>query len=153
MIAKPLNLFLVDDDEDDVDFFEQTVRAVNPQVYFSSAQNGQQALDRLRSANVVQPDLIFLDLNMPLMDGKQCLKEIKSDPELSAIPVIIYTTSSQSRDIEETMMNGAVCFITKPASLRELQSILYTLMDSLPHGLQKAARMLSNQSSTFIVSS
>lgn len=144
---------MVDDDEDDVNFFEQTVKDVNPNVHFSAAGNGQQALDLLRSGNGSLPDLLFLDLNMPLMDGKQCLKELKADPELSRIPVIIYTTSSQSRDIEETMMNGAVCFITKPSSLKELQSILDTLMGSLPHGLQKAARMLSNHSSTFIVSS
>jgi CheY-like chemotaxis protein len=153
MKTRPIHLFLVDDDEDDAGFFEQTIKDIDPQVHFKAAQNGQQALDLLRSEDGASPDLIFLDLNMPVMDGKQCLQELKADPGLSHIPVIIYTTSSQSRDIEEAMINGAVCFITKPSSLKELQFILATLMNSLPHGLQKAARMLSNESNTFIVSS
>jgi DNA-binding NarL/FixJ family response regulator len=65
--------------------------------------------------------------------------------------VIMYTTSSQSRDIEEAMLNGAVCFITKPSSLNELKHILSSIASSLPNNLEKTLRHLSNTAGTFIV--
>src|SRR5687768_14961993 len=104
-----MNFLLVDDDPDDTLLFKEVLHEVNSSVGFASAANGKAALSLLRSGTIPLPQIIFLDLNMPLMNGKECLMEIKQDPELMHIPVIIYTTSSQSRDIEETMMGGALC--------------------------------------------
>ena len=116
----------------------------------ASATDGQEALDQLLSKSII-PDLIFLDLNMPRMDGKECLALIKQEDELKHIPVIMYTTSSQSQDIEQTMLQGAVCFITKPSSLRELENILSSIAESMPEDLEEALRYLSNNANTFIV--
>lgn len=115
---------LVDDDLDDTFLFEEMLQQVNTSVIFQNATNGKEALDRLRAANAQLPDIIFLDLNMPRMDGRQCLAELKDDPRLKHIPVIIYTTSAHPKDITQTLQNGAACFITKPTDTRELKNIL-----------------------------
>lgn len=148
---RPLSFFLADDDPDDVDLFGDVLKDVDSAIRLRTAGDGQETLFKLRSEGVDLPDVIFLDLNMPRMGGKECLKELKADGQLQSVPVIMYTTSSQSRDIEEAMLNGAVCFITKPSSLKELKHILSSIADSLPNNLEKTLRHLSNTASTFIV--
>jgi CheY-like chemotaxis protein len=144
---------LADDDAEDASLFEDALMEVDHSIDFQYAKDGLETLDMLKTGNTSLPDLIFLDLNMPRMDGKECLKQLKQDTQLSKIPVIMYTTSSQAKDIEETMMSGALCFITKPSSMNELKRILHTIVQGIPKDLQKEIRMLSNNSSTFIVSS
>ena len=146
-----MNFLLVDDDPDDSLLFKEVLHDVNSSVGFTSAENGKAALSLLRSRAIPLPHIIFLDLNMPLMNGKECLSELKQDAELMHIPVIIYTTSSQSRDIEETMMGGALCFITKPTSLKDLRNILSQITASPLNNLEKTVRNLSNTANTFIV--
>jgi CheY-like chemotaxis protein len=92
--------------------------------------------------NAVLPDLILLDLNMPKMDGKQCLDELKKDERLSQIPVFIYTTSSQSKDIEYTLQLGAECFITKPSSARDLQTLLAIIAPNM-RNINNALQLLN----------
>ena len=77
-----------------------------------------EAMDKLNQD--FKPDFIFLDLNMPRMNGRQCLTELKKQPGLCNIPVVIYTTSSENRDREETLALGAAAFITKPSGIEEL---------------------------------
>lgn len=145
-------IFLIaDDDIDDVELFKETLNEINPSIQLYTAYDGQEALSILRSGEFSLPDIIFLDLNMPRMGGKECLKELKSDSQLRHIPVIMYTTSSQSKDIEETMMKGAVCFITKPANMKDLRNILSSIAESLPANLETSLRQLSRNSNTFIV--
>ena len=150
-MTQPLFFFLVDDDADDVLLFQEVVNSLGRPVQFASAGDGFEALQILRQTGSALPDLLFLDLNMPRMSGKECLQELKRDDRLRNIPVIMYTTSSQSKDIEETMMKGAVCFITKPTSVRELRQILSEIASSMPGNLEKTLRSLSNTSNTFIV--
>jgi CheY-like chemotaxis protein len=150
-MAKLLHFLLVDDDTDDTLIFRETLQEVNPSIGFTSALNGQEALNILKLENDKLPDLIFLDLNMPRMDGKECLSRLKNDDQLCHIPVIMYTTSSQSKDIEETMLKGAICFITKPTNVRELKNILSQIAQNVRGNLEKSLRTLSNTSSTFIV--
>src|ERR1700753_169869 len=119
-MVKNYRFLLVDDDADDVSLFQEVLEEVNPSIDFMYASDGKEAIDILKNQQTNFPDIIFLDLNMPRMDGKQCLVEIKKDPVLQRIPVIMYTTSCQSKDIEETMLKGAMCFITKPTNLKEL---------------------------------
>lgn len=147
---KTITFLLVDDDLDDTSLFEEVLSDVDPSINLRTAINGEIALKDLQKQDVL-PDVIFLDLNMPRMGGKEFLYLIKQNPRLKDIPVIMYTTSSQSKDIEETLMKGAVCFITKPSSLNELQNILSSIAKSLPHNLKPALRTLSDRASTFIV--
>jgi CheY-like chemotaxis protein len=150
-MTKSNRFLLVDDDVDDVSLFKEVLQEVNPSIDFVSAADGQEAMTILKQHQTNVPDVIFLDLNMPRMDGKQCLTEIKRDPQLQRIPVIMYTTSCQSKDIEETMLKGAICFITKPSNLKELKNILSSISQNVRGNLEKSLRELSDTSSTFIV--
>jgi CheY-like chemotaxis protein len=141
---------LVDDDTDDVLLFEEVLKEVSKSIRLITSSNGIEALDFLTKNQGNLPKLIFLDLNMPRMDGKECLKAIKQDPTFSHVPVIMYTTSSQSRDIEETMMLGAVCFITKPSSVSDLRNIIATITSTPANDLTKTLRRLSNTSAYII---
>lgn len=146
-----ITFFLIDDDVDDTLLFQEVLGELEFPVNFNSAVNGHVALKKLQKENAILPDVIFLDLNMPVMDGKECLAHLKADTQLSHVPVIMYTTSSQSKDIEETLMSGAVCFITKPTSLKALREILLAIARSLPHNLDKTLRQLSHDTNTYIV--
>lgn len=115
--------FIVDDDSDDVGLFMEAVNKVDPTIECFSAPDGHEALRKLDAAQEI-PDIIFLDLNMPRMNGKQCLAEIKKNEKLSRTSVIVYTTSSYHKDIEDTRNLGASYFFTKPASFKELCNIL-----------------------------
>lgn len=88
-MAKTVSFLLVDDDRDDTSLFKEVLEEVNPSILFNSAEDGHQALHFLKSQNDHLPDIIFLDLNMPRMGGKECLTEIKGDEKLNSIPVIV----------------------------------------------------------------
>lgn len=112
--------FIVDDDIDDQDLFIEAVNEVDSSIECMSASNCEEALDLLKNKRISLPDMIFLDLNMPRLNGKQCLAELKRESHLRNIPVIIYSTSSEKRDIEETTRLGAAHFLTKPNKFEEL---------------------------------
>ena len=143
-------ILVVDDDMDDVQLFGEVIANIEPSIKLQHAEDGRDALEKLAETTNHLPDLIFLDLNMPRMDGKECLKKIKKDDQLNHIPVIIYTTSSQINDIEETMEAGAVCFITKPNNLKELERILIAVIGSIPADLEGSLRNLSKDTGTLI---
>jgi len=109
-------LFLVDDDIDDQHVFAEALSEIDDSINLLTAFNGLEALETLREISSRLPDLIFLDLNMPKMNGKQFLKEMKSNSTLAHIPVVIYTTSSAKTDKDETLELGAQGFIVKPDS-------------------------------------
>jgi CheY-like chemotaxis protein len=117
-------LFLIDDDADDQHVFAEALSEVDDSISLLTASNGLDALETLRRAPSRLPDLIFLDLNMPKMNGKQFLKEIKSTAQLSNIPVVIYSTSSARVDREETLDLGASDFIVKPNSYGEVRNAI-----------------------------
>lgn len=112
-MAKEFTCFLIDDDADDQEIFLSVVNRIIPSVQCITATNGQEALKKLAEEHV-KPDLIFLDLNMPLMNGKQFLKACHVIDSCREIPVIILTTSSDRKTMEETMRLGARDYITKP---------------------------------------
>ncbi len=124
-------IMIVDDDEDDMEFFCEAVMEIDASLACVTATNGEDALQKLRKGKTQLPDLIFLDLNMPRMDGKTCLRELKKDNDLKNIPVIISTTSSHHRDVQETLQLGAVHFMTKPSTF-----------DRMKTGIEKALRMV-----------
>ena len=113
-------IFLVDDDLDDLMLFKDAIKEIDPLIEIDTAANGVDALKKLNAGLVREPDYIFIDLNMPLMNGIQCLQEIKKISALSHIPVIIYSTSSYERDILQTINHGAFHYIVKPFSFHEL---------------------------------
>ncbi len=122
---------IVDDDLDDVSFFHEAIEALYPSPVCRSAVNGEDCLRLLRMDTKILPDLIFLDLNMPRMDGRQCLIELKQDERLKDIPVIIYTTSDHQRDREEMLKLGAAYFLTKSTSFDKLQEGISGAIDKV----------------------
>jgi len=122
-MSKPLTVFIVDDDEDDKEMFCEVISDISNCHKCIAASNGQEALQLLQNCETL-PNFIFLDLNMPRMNGKQCLIQLKKNERLSAIPVIIYSTSKLQSDREETMQSGAAHFLTKPSSMQQLKKEL-----------------------------
>jgi CheY-like chemotaxis protein len=145
-----MKILLIDDDMDDTLLFRKVVSDINHAIYFLSAQDGKEALEYLQSGQPHLPDLIFLDLNMPRMNGKECLQLLKKDPLLKDIPVIIYTTSSLLKDKQETIAAGAICFITKPSSISDLKKILLVITAGFPERMEEALRGLSNTGNHFV---
>lgn len=113
------SIFLIDDDDDDRWLFAEALARTVPGIPCSSAASGPEAIEML-SAIAELPQVIFLDLNMPGMDGKKCLTQLKAHPRLAAIPVIVYSTSNYHKDIEEATALGADEFIIKPADYTQL---------------------------------
>ncbi|MBL7782249.1 MAG: response regulator [Saprospiraceae bacterium] len=142
--------FLADDDPDDTLLFEEIVGDCPLPIRLGTAPDGKEALAILRKMEGQLPDILFLDLNMPRMDGKECLREIRSDNRLANIPVVIYTTSSHQRDIDETIALGANGFITKPSDMSDLEKIILTIAQNLPHHLDTALQLLRSNTGTFV---
>ncbi len=116
-------IFLIDDDEDDHFFFKEVIESINLTLHCDTATNGKIALDKLKSSTSL-PDIIFLDLNMPLMNGYEFLIQIKKENQLNKIPVGIFTTSNILRDKELTKEFGAQFFLTKPNDFQVLRKKL-----------------------------
>jgi CheY-like chemotaxis protein len=120
---RTLNILLADDDEDDRMIFTEIVTQMDEVVNLRTVSDGQQLL-QLLSDGALLPDVIFLDLNMPNKNGKECLKEIKTNPALGHLPVIIYSTSAAEKDIRDTYNEGASLYIQKPSNIRGLKKTL-----------------------------
>ncbi len=111
-------ILIVDDDAEDIELFTEAVLEIDESINCVEAYNGLEALKVLKR-NAFLPNIIFLDINMPLMNGRKCLEEIKKSPSYSHIPVIIYSTTTDAKQIEECRNLGAD-FLTKPSSFEEL---------------------------------
>ena len=118
------DILLVDDDLDDIDFFQEALHEIDSRIQLHSAKNGLSALEFLRKTQTITPNLIFLDINMPEMNGWQCLKELKNTPVLKQIPVIMYSTSATKMDQQKASSLGAVGIYQKPERFEELKHLL-----------------------------
>ena len=125
---KVRKILIVDDDSDDQVLLIEALQDLDASIKFQTATNGYHALELLHNSVHDLPNLIFLDLNMPRMNGIQFLHEIKKRQALRELPVIIYTTSSDPKDITETARLGAENFITKPTGLNELKIKLRSVL-------------------------
>ncbi len=117
------SILLIDDDEDDQNFFLKAMGRINSEVKCEVQSDATIALERLENKEIV-PELIFLDLNMPIMNGQQFLEEIKKRTHIKDIPIIICSTSNNSSTILLTKELGAYDFITKPD---KIDSLVYLL--------------------------
>jgi CheY-like chemotaxis protein len=120
----PIKVMLADDDKDDQFLFEQALNKTPVETELSTADDGKELMEKLHDPEVPNPDVIFLDLNMPIKSGKECIDEIKADEDLKDIPVIIYSTSSSDKDVNDTYDAGASLYIPKPNSFGKIMSVL-----------------------------
>lgn len=128
-MGKPKSIFLIDDDEDDRWLFIEVLARTVPSVTCTSATHGKEAIEMLLNDQNKIPDLVLMDLNMPGMDGKQCLAEIKKIKRIKLVPVIVYSTSNYHKDREETLQLGASDFIIKPSDYSGLCQLVRTIFD------------------------
>jgi CheY-like chemotaxis protein len=122
-----MNLLLVDDDALDRELFLDAIEEVGNGYLVSEANNGEEAL-QLMTDRPQLPDLIILDLNMPVKDGKMTLQELKMNPRFRRIPVCIMSTSSSDFDIGYAYDHGASMFLVKPLHFRELTEMVNSLL-------------------------
>jgi CheY-like chemotaxis protein len=128
MKRKPKILF-VDDDPDDLEFYGESMLKVLPELQIVEMPNGIKALEYLRQINdkILLPCLIVLDVNMPLMSGKETLSEIRKIHGLESIPVVIFSTASNPAE-KDFFKKFEVEFFTKPSSFSEMQVIAQKLV-------------------------
>ena len=122
------NLLIIDDDHDDIFLMKETLESVKLKINVFAVNDGEEALSFLRKEPPFEdkptPDLIFLDLNMPKVDGKTVLGQVKKDPVLKSIPVVILTTSEDSLEIKQCYDMGANCYATKPVNMAEFEKVI-----------------------------
>ena len=128
-----LELLLVEDSPGDVRLTQDAFRAANMAVHMDVASDGVEAMAFLRHekdyAAAPRPDLILLDLNMPRMDGREVLAQIKKDDRLRTIPIVILTTSDSEDDIAKSYQLHANCYLCKPVQLAAFESLVESVYD------------------------
>lgn len=126
----PKKIFLADDDSDDVQFFADALNEVVPECTLLVAYNGQELIDSLSSAFTL-PDLIVLDINMPVLSGLDTLKAIRQQYRLNNLPVVMYSTSNNNDDITAARRGGANGYMVKPHTFENLLGMLNQLFEGL----------------------
>lgn len=126
---------LADDDGDDTSLFCEALEEIDPSIVCYCAKDGKKALEILDNKELEKPQVIFLDINMPGMNGWECLVELKNNELYKQIPVLIYSTSSHQREANIAIDLGALCFFTKPSNFIELKDILKVLAANLDGNL------------------
>lgn len=119
-----INIFLADDDNEDRELFAEALQETGLDYNLKTFENGKQLVDYLNSPENEIPNLLFLDLNMPLLSGLESLKIIRSNAALDDMPVAIYSTSSSENDKNNTFENGANLYISKPSDFSQLKKML-----------------------------
>ncbi len=126
--AIPAQVLLVEDSEDDVELTMEALKDSKVKTDVHVVYDGVAAMKFLRQEGEYRdkprPDLVLLDLNLPLMDGREVLKEIRNDPELTDLPVVVLTTSQDEEDICRSYKLHANCFITKPVDFMKFSEII-----------------------------
>jgi CheY-like chemotaxis protein len=128
---RPIDILLVEDNPGDVRLTREGLRETSIRNNLHVAKDGVEAMAFLRRegvyAQVARPDLIVLDLNLPRMDGREVLAQVKADAQLKTIPVIVFTTSRSEQDVMQSYELHANCFITKPVDLEQFINVMRTM--------------------------
>jgi two-component system, chemotaxis family, response regulator Rcp1 len=127
----PITILLVEDNPGDVDLTKEALQEAKVRNRLNVVDDGAKAVDFLfkrgEYADAPRPDIILLDLNLPKKDGRQVLKEIKADPQLAEIPVVILTTSQAEEDIIRSYQLHANCYITKPVDFKQFMHVVKSI--------------------------
>jgi two-component system response regulator len=131
--GRTIEVLLVEDNPGDVDLAREGLEESKLRVNLSVVENGAEALALLRRqgryADAARPDLVLLDLNLPVKDGRETLAEMKADEHLKHIPVVVLTTSKKEEDVLKSYRLHANCYITKPLSFEEFVRVVRGIQD------------------------
>lgn len=132
-MGSPIEILLVEDSPGDVRLTMEALKDAKIHNSLNVARDGVEALQFLRKegpyAGAPRPDLILLDLNLPRKDGREVLAEIKSDPQLKLIPLVVLTTSRAEEDIMRAYGLHANCYVTKPIDFEQFMSVIRTIKE------------------------
>lgn len=131
MNPKVTKFLLADDDRDDREMFSEALAALDPEIVCEGVEDGRAALNLLSTYKPEYPNIIFVDINMPVMNGWDLLRNLKKDEKYQEIPVVVYSTSSTQKDREIAQDLGANCFVTKPDSFKLVKSMLEVVITHL----------------------
>ena len=123
METTKINILLADDDHDDCAFFVEALKEIPVDAHFTAVHDGMQLMETLQSARSL-PDVVFLDLNMPLKNGFECLSEIMTNDRLKNLPVIILSTSYDFKEVDRVYEGGAHYYIRKPSQFMQLKKVI-----------------------------
>lgn len=123
------NIILAEDDEDDQMFFRDALLEISSEIDLHINDNGEELMSALTKECSLIPDIIFLDLNMPIKDGFTCLQEIRVNDKFKNCPVIILTTSNNPEHIELAYQFGANLFVSKPNNFYDLKTTLNNIIN------------------------
>jgi len=128
---RPIEILLIEDNPGDVDLTKEALQDAKVRNYLHVVDDGAKAVDFLYKrgeyAAVPRPDIILLDLNLPKKDGRQVLEEIKADPQLAEIPIVILTTSQAEEDILRSYQLHANCYIAKPVDFKQFMLVVKSI--------------------------
>ena len=124
-----IKVLYAEDDPDDREFFADSLHTVKSDASLTLVEDGKELLAHLSESGTIPPDFIFIDINMPNINGKECLKKIRKNTRLKHVPVIILSTSSHPRDIEETFSYGANLYVKKPSDFKLHMKFLKKIFD------------------------
>lgn len=125
-MVRPAKVLVIEDNEGDIRLVQEALKQAKSPCQLTIVKDGVAAIEHLRQESSVadRPDLILLDLNLPLKDGREVLREIKEDDELKHIPVLILTSSGSTDDVMTAYRLHANCYLTKPSRVNEFFSLL-----------------------------
>lgn len=129
-------ILLADDDIDDTEMFCEALQDIDQSIKCYCSVNGNEMMEQLYSLERV-PELIFLDLNMPLLSGLDCLRVLKEQQKYQHIPVIMISTSSHKNDMDAAAALGAICYFVKPNNFKDLKNILRSITANLDEKLKE----------------
>ncbi len=121
---EPVKVVLADDDKDDQEIFKDALTETKIPAEVTTVDNGQELMNHLKDPETPEPEIIFLDINMPVKNGKDTLAEIKKDEELKDIPTVMISTSDNPKDVEDSFNSGANLYVRKPFSFKNFILIL-----------------------------
>lgn len=130
MTHEPIKILIADDDEADLLLFKEALKELKIRTKVHTVADGVQLMEHLARTDLPLPELLFLDLNMPLKSGIECLREIRGDSKFKDVSIAIYSTSSSEKDIEETFVQGANVYINKPNNFDALKKVLEKVVES-----------------------
>jgi CheY-like chemotaxis protein len=120
-----LNILLADDDYDDRNFFSDALKQLSSPTNLKVVPDGEKLMELLTGESTDLPDVLFLDINMPRKGGFECLSEIKANPKLKDIPVIMFSTSKAKDGVGAAFRTGAAVYIHKPGDFKELVQVIH----------------------------
>ncbi len=137
-----IHVLLADDDHDDCLLFKEGLEELKLNTILTCVYDGEELINLLNQEKSNHFQILFLDLNMPLKNGLECLKEIKQNPELNNLPVIIFTTSYNKKVAEQLYIHGAQYYACKPSNYFQLKRVIESIITSLTPGIHNKLKTL-----------